>query len=173
MKPILTFALLFCGLALSETAKLQWWDGEDEATVWVEPRFTAKIEFLKGSHSNPKVTLVEVKSRNQQRELGKLAMPRALRSQYHVFRNAENGGQKMVATGSVLVRFSPEMDEAAVKGWAAERKVEIVEKVTFQPNAYVLFSEPGLPAIRVANEWRKIRGVIGAEPVWWREVGPR
>lgn len=167
---------LFVALAFGEAEPSQyvWHENGNEMKIWVDPTKMAKLEYPSNApkSASPRVTLFDTDEATKA-GLEKGRMPKRVSGKTLVFRDAPDGGRRMVATGNVLVRFQEGFRESAVQGWAKARKTVVVEKVSTEPNTFIIASAPGTIAIGLANDWRADGNVVGIEPIWWKELSPR
>lgn len=156
MKSLLTFCLFFSAIALSQgQSSYTWFEGDTPRTVWLDTNWGARLEYPKNKNSAPRVTFVR--------------LTRGAKNLEPVFRNSKTTGGRMVLPGNVVVRFKSEVTAEEVKKWVTSKNSEIVDKIKWEPNTYVITSIAGLATLELANRVRGDDEVIGAEPVWWTE----
>jgi len=165
------FLVLSTSALADEAVSYTWWNGDDESQVWVDSRRIAKLELpkviVKGISQSPRVTLVPVSSRAARASLRKGMLPKSLSRNQLVFTNARNGGVAMVLVGNVIVRLKDGVDGRA---WSESHHLAIVEKISYEPNTYIIATAAGLPALKLANALRIEANVKSAEPLWWMEM---
>lgn len=69
--------------------------------------------------------------------------------------------------GGVQLQFPPAWDRAQVEAWAAERKLTGLQKLTVEPNWYLVESEPGQPALALAQALSATGELVTATPNVW------
>ncbi len=91
-----------------------------------------------------------------------------------VFRS-ESGGGLMTLPGGVMLALDPDWDQAAVDKFFAANDVpaDQVTPLEFLDNGFFVETEPGFPALELANTLADEEGVTISSPNWWREVSAK
>lgn len=91
-----------------------------------------------------------------------------------VFRDGNSkAGRKLALPGNIIVYFDPQWDKARIETWTASQGLDIVDKLRFGKNKYVLKTPPGMEALETANRLYESGEVVAAFPNWWQEVVTR
>lgn len=166
---------------------LVWHDGSQERTLWRDDGLVAEFGHLASTRSAVKAAVPTAKERTTKHgglrmwevtedavttlNAIKRADPRARVSP--VFRDSETGGRLRALPGNVIVHLDPSWDDARVRDWAKAQGVEIVRKLTFGNNIYLIKTDAGLVALEMATKLSTTAGVVRAAPDWWEEVTAR
>ena len=88
-----------------------------------------------------------------------------------VFRS-ESGGGLMTLPGGVMLALDPDWDQTAVDKFFAANDIpaDRVTPLEFLDNGFFVETEPGFPALELANSLADQEGVAVSSPNWWREV---
>ena len=180
--------------AISNSAPLTqaytWYDGDREQQVWLNPQVVA--EFNPGPQGESSIMSADTAARImptkheqaavrlwQLRDTAENAM-RSLKSIHPqgrysvVLHDGPNSAGRMRALpGNVIIYLDSQWDEEAVSNWLSERNLEIVKKLEFGPNIYVIKTGPGIEALETANSLYLSGEVKAAFPDWWQEVSTR
>lgn len=160
MNLILALYFFFSAPGFSQVqTSYTWYEGDTPRNVWLDTNWGARLEYPKNKNSAPRVTFVR--------------LTRANKDLAPVFRNSKTTGSRMVLPGNILVRFKKDVTSEEVKNWVTGKNSEIVEKIKWEPNAYVITSIAGLASLELANRVRGDEIVTGAEPIWWTETGKK
>ena len=91
-----------------------------------------------------------------------------------VFR-PESGEGLMTLPGGVLLALEPGWDDAEVKKFFAGNDIakDRLTELDFLDNGFLVSTEPGFPALDLANDLAHLDGVVSAIPNWSREREPR
>ena len=86
-----------------------------------------------------------------------------------VFRS--ESGELMTLPGGVAVVLAPEWDAAAVAAFFARNEIDPsrVSALDYLTNGFVVETDPGFPALDLANSLAGQAGVELSSPNWWRE----
>lgn len=87
-------------------------------------------------------------------------------SGYPVFRSPSGG--LMALPGGVILVLDPEWDAAAVEAFLTRNDIADAERTVldFVPNGFVIDTDPGFPALTLANSLASQDGVEIAQPNW-------
>ena len=87
----------------------------------------------------------------------------------------ESGGGLMTLPGGVLLALEPGWDGAQVDKFFAGNDVagDRLTELDFLDNGFLVSTEPGFPALELANDLAHQDGVVTASPNWSREREPR
>lgn len=172
------------------TQSYNWYDGDREQKVWLNPHIVA--EFNPGTlgvssvkSASPTARVFPMKHSQSSVRLWQLGdssvtAARSLRSihpqgQYSpvLHDGPSSGGRMRALPGNIIVYLDPAWDEAAVNNWLSTHRLEVVKKLEIGPNIYVIKTGPGLEAIEIANTLYRSGEVKAAFPDWWQEVTTR
>lgn len=164
-----------------------WHDGSQERTLWRDERLVAEFAAPASTRSAVKAAIPTAKQRTIKHGAVRVwelaedsaaaldairgANPQARVSP--VFRDSESGGRLRALPGNVIVHLDPSWDDARAQDWARAQGVEILKKLTFGNNIYLIKTDAGLAALETANKLRTTAGVVRATPDWWEEVTTR
>ncbi len=81
----------------------------------------------------------------------------------------------MTLPGGVMLALDPEWDQAAVDKFSAGNDIpaDHVTPLEFLDNGFFVETEPGFPALELANSLADQEGVVVSSPNWWREVNAK
>ena len=81
-------------------------------------------------------------------------------------------GALMTLPGGVLLVLEPDWSQAEVNTFFSNNSIKLskVEALDFIDNGYFIETEPGFPALDLANALAAEEGVIVSSPNWWTEV---
>ena len=87
----------------------------------------------------------------------------------------ESGEGLMTLPGGVLLALEPGWDDAQVKKFFAGNDIaeDRLTELDFLDNGFLVSTEPGFPALELANDLAHQDGVVSASPNWSREREPR
>ncbi len=87
----------------------------------------------------------------------------------------ESGEGLMTLPGGVLLALEPGWDDAQVKKFFAGNDIaeDRLTELDFLDNGFLVSTEPGFPALELANALAHQDGVVSASPNWSREREPR
>lgn len=165
-----------------------WYDGDQPRRVWLDPELMAEFDGGRSSGSAvrkamPKAT--EVPSRQAGVRLWRVPENSAVAARNvrtaggkakvsPVLRDAPGRDAPMRALpGDVIVHLVPAWEEKKARDWLERENLEVVRKLDFGKNVFVVKSEPGLAALELANQLRERDVVIAAMPDWWEQVEKR
>lgn len=161
-----------------------WYDGDRPRTVWLDKQ--AIVEFgaqasgavaaiyphAKTRALSQAVRLWEVPDATAAIDKIKSAHPTA--SVSPVFHDSASGASRIRALpGNVIVYLNPQWSRSQAMAWARDNKVEILKKLEFGANIYLIKTAGGLAALEIANALRTVNGVVAAVPDWWQEATTR
>ena len=87
----------------------------------------------------------------------------------------ESGDGLMTLPGGVLLALDQSWDDVQVEKFFAGNDIsqDRVSELDFMDNGFLVETEPGFPALDLANELAHQEGVVSASPNWSREREPR
>ena len=87
----------------------------------------------------------------------------------------ESGEGLMTLPGGVLLALEPGWDDAQVNKFFAGNDIaeDRLAELDFLDNGFLVSTEPGFPALELANDLAHQDGVVSASPNWSREREPR
>ena len=87
----------------------------------------------------------------------------------------ESGDGLMTLPGGVLLALDQSWDDVQVEKFFAGNDIsqDRVSELDFMGNGFLVETEPGFPALDLANELAHQEGVVSASPNWSREREPR
>jgi len=85
----------------------------------------------------------------------------------------KNSESRMVLTGEIIVRFSPDWNEKKITSWAKTRGLTIVKNFSFSPRTYLISGPEGLENLNLANEIYLSGEVVYAYPNWLKTMSTR
>lgn len=163
-----------------------WYDGDTPRRVWLDPNLVA--EFGSGKESAVRETMPKAREvPSSQRGVRLWQVPeqaaqaaRSVRSKQPqaevspVLRDAPGSNAPMRALpGNVTVYLDPTWSEEQARAWLANRDLELVRKLDFGQNIFLVRTEPGLASLELANRLHGQDGVVAAMPDWWVQVEKR
>jgi hypothetical protein len=167
-----------------------WYDGDQPRQVWLDPGLIAEFDAPSKAKQGSAVRKAlpnasEVRTSQRGLRLWRVdddsvraarsvrsAQPRAKVSP--VLREAPSADAPMRALpGGVVVHLVPGWSERHAKDWLESQQLEVVRKLDFGRNVFLVHSEPGLEALELANALREKDPVVAAMPDWWEQVEPR
>lgn len=172
----------------ANTQAQMWYDGDRAQTAWMSQRLVAEFDAPSNSTTvksadpnaterthNPsaKIKIWETQT-NADQVIAQLKTKNPNSKVSPVFYDSPSPGGRMRALpGNVIVYLDPSFNATRVAQWAAQNQVEIIKKLGFAPNAYLIKTDPGLAALAKANALRQAAGVVSTSPEWWQEVSTR
>jgi hypothetical protein len=167
-----------------------WYDGDLPRRVWLDPEVIAEFDGADRAASRSAVRraiprAVELPSRQTGVRLWRVPGSRgeAMRSLRAaqpqtkvspVLRDAPSSEAPMRALpGNVIVYLDPSLPRQQAQGWLRSQNLEVVRRLDFGRNAFLVKSDPGLASLELANELRKQDVVAAAMPDWWEQVEKR
>jgi hypothetical protein len=190
--PLTTACAMPAKKSVSQTQPLSqsyvWYDGERQQQVWLDPELVAEFgakkdastvrslypqaEALPAGRGN--VTIYRLKGASVSDATRNLRGAQASGQFSPVLRDsADKSGPMRALPGHVIVKLNPGWDSGKVQSWLAQKDLQVVRKLEFAPNTYLIKSEPGLASLELANQLYKSGEVVAAMPDWWREVHTR
>ncbi len=87
----------------------------------------------------------------------------------------ESGDGLMTLSGGVLLALDGNWDDAQVEEFFADNNIpqDRLSELDFIDNGFFVQTDPGFPALDLANELARQEGVVSASPNWSRERVPR
>lgn len=170
------------------TQAQMWYDGDRAKTAWMSQRLVAEFDASSNAsavktadpeakerahNQSGKIKIWETQT-NADRVIAQLKTKNPTSKVSPVFYDSPSPGGRMRALpGNVIVYLDPSFNATRVAQWAAQNQVEIIKKLGFAPNAYLIKTDPGLAALDKANTLRQAAGVVSTSPEWWQEVSTR
>lgn len=173
-------------LSASSLQSYYWYDGQQKRKVWLNPILVA--EFRQDTWDDglirnrfpaarlwkrlPGMRIFRVGTESPEDVLLSQGVISAqVRSRLSpVFQNtpAVEGGLRSLP-GNVIVYLNPKWGREQVEHWLEQGGYEAVKRLDVRPNAYILKTEPGIEALKLANRLYESGGVVAAFPDWWLE----
>jgi hypothetical protein len=167
-----------------------WYDGDTPRRVWLDPEVIAEFgpperpasrsavrsavpqaHELPSNQAGVRLWRVPDQASETARSL-RAAQPQAEVSP--VLRDAPTEDAPMRALpGNVVVHLDPSWSQQQARDWLRNEGLEVVRKLGFGRNIFLVRSEPGLASLELANDLREKDGVAAAMPDWWEQVEPR
>jgi len=150
----LLLALLRLQADADET--VSWYDGASKRTLWIDPERVADITTQQTKGTPRFIKLDQV--------------PKVTRRIFSpiLFESASRTGAKWTLPGNIIVKLRPEWTEDQVTAWATRERITILRKLRIA-NTYVVKTQPGMPALELANRLFEKGEVLAAQPNWWKE----
>ena len=166
-----------------------WYDGDNPRRAWLDPEVIAVFDDSDQAAARtvrslaPNATLLP--SSTPGLKLWRIpadgdSMIRNLRSfepeaqVSPVLRDAPSTAAPMRALpGQIIVYLDPGWSEPEARAWLQDHGLDAIQQLDFDPNVFLLRSEPGLAALQLANRLREQPGVVAAMPDWWQELETR
>lgn len=173
------------------TQTYTWYDGEREHTVWINPALVAEFgPPVAESKSVLKQALPAARAlpgKGVGMRLWQLdgttapaGMTRSLNSSHPqgkyspVMHDNPSASSRMRALpGNIIVYLNPAWNGTQVTAWLQSRGLDVVKKLDFGTNIYILKTDPGLAALELANTLYRSGEVVAAFPDWWQEAVTR
>lgn len=166
-----------------------WYDGDREQQVWLNPDIVAEFDpspqgeiSMKSSNSAARILPMKDKqagirlwqSGNAAGSIRNLKSAHPTGKYSVVLHDDPTSASRMRALpGNIIVYLDPKWNEAKIRNWLGEHKLEIVKRLAIGPNIYVLKTGPGLEAMEMANSLYRSHEVKAAFPDWWQSVSTR
>jgi hypothetical protein len=160
-----------------------WHDGDAERELWLDPTLLVDhrpaqapseeaAELLAGarerSDSGSSARLLELPATSIGSDRVAAAL-RGARRYSPAFRAAPSDRAALWSLpGGVIVTFGPEWEPEEARAWLAARGLTVERRLELGQPAFVVASDPGLPALELAEELRTLPEVRSAQPDWWR-----
>lgn len=200
MKTSLSGALALCFALLSGCGSLQaaaptgksaelvgapytWYEGDQPRQAWIDPALIAEFP----DHTASGVQEVAPSARelpSPERGIRLWALEQGAGGALRSLQSAQPegryspvlrdpGGRMRALPGNVLVYLDPALDSRQAQDWLSGQGLEVLRRLDFAPNAWLVRSEPGLAALELANRLRQAPTVEAATPEWWQETVTR
>ncbi len=166
----------------SAMASYVWHDGEQEHRVWMNPSLVA--EFGSGTGRSPALGQATLQAEGRSggqvvrywkveeggtadRTLRQLtAEPKLGRYSPVLHDSPSPDGPVRILPGNIVVLLDASWDKDAVARWVERRQLRVVAELSFGPNMLLVETEPGLPALELANTLYRSGEVRAAFPDW-------
>ena len=148
-------------------------DGDQALTVYLDPRWLARLGPAGDGLRSRSVTLVAVKDPRHRRALRRGRVPADLPADHvPVFTTTPDGGRRLALPGGVLV-YVAAVHAAEAGPWLARQGLTVLGPVSPGQAGFLVAAPPGLPSLALAESLRRRPGIARATPLWWRETAPR
>ncbi len=146
-----------------------WRDGDRTMTAWLQEDLTMPRDAVTGDGVVMATAAEGMIVARSSSSVGGASAPDG----YPVFRSSS--GTLMTLPGGVLIVFVEEWSQAQVDGFFAAQGIAVdrLSPLGAIPNGFVIETEPGFPALELANTLADREGVRLSSPNWWREVVPK
>lgn len=181
-----TSALIAVSMGVKPTPALalEWHDGDKTLKLWPQKNLVAEFSErpilsrsfrVKSMKEQGKTRILNLGSEKAAvQSLRKARSGETPQANYsEVFADDREGGHLRALPGNVIVQFEETLSEADIEKWVKTRDLKIVEKLGFQPNTYLIASQPGLASLELANRLYGQEGVLQSSPNWWIEMSLR
>jgi len=85
----------------------------------------------------------------------------------------QDDGHILIGSRSLIVQFSPELSDRAVRRELKKRNLTVVRSLAFAPNQFQVEVAPGEDLLTVANDLQESDTVVAAEPEFVEHIGQR
>lgn len=199
---LVTFLSMLSSLALATSASRQttvapaisdtiyvWYDGDQPRRAWLDPDWLASFDVLEPEAEQAMRSIAPPAAAPARDYMGMQLWPVANQSANTirslqalepgvrlspVLRDGPSANAPLRALpGGVILHLDPELSAEQAQQWLQDQELEVVEKLSFGRNVFLIASAAGLETLQLANRLRTRHGVVAASPDWWQELAPR